>query len=125
MNIKNSRMISEKDRLDSTQLNDLFRNLEIDGIQRIEKALVSHKEIKHYPRSLTYYISKLDTNSRKIIDELDSDSRKMNYIYALEMYYTIKNLYRTLFKILNDLNYFILKDPPYNLIFLDFPNINT
>jgi hypothetical protein len=107
MNIKNSRMIQENDKMNSTHLNDLFRNLEIDGIQRIDKALTDYKEIKNYPRSLTYYISKLDSKNRRIIDTLDSDSKKMNFIFAAEMYYTIKTLYRTFFKIINDFNHFI------------------
>lgn len=107
MNIKNSRMVSDRDKINITQLNDLFRNLEIDGIARIEKALSNYKEIKNYPRSLPYYIAKLDSKNRRVLDELDSDARKMSFVYAAEMYYSIKTLYRTLFKILNDLNHFI------------------
>ncbi len=109
MNIKNSRMISDRDKINATQLNDLFRNLEIDGIVRIDKALTNYKEIKNYPRSLNYYIAKLDSKNRRILDELDSDARKMSFVYAAEMYYSIKTLYRTLFKILNDLNYFLTR----------------
>jgi hypothetical protein len=107
MNIKNSRMIPENDKINYTQLNDMFRNLEIDGIGRIDKALTDYKEIKNYPRSLTYYLSKLDSRNRKIVDALDADSRKMNFVLAAEMYYTIKNLYRTFFKILSDFSHFI------------------
>lgn len=107
MNLKNSRVIPERDRAESTQLNDLFRNLEIDGILRIDKALSNYKEIKQYPRSITYYISKLDTKSRNIIDGLDTDARKMAFIYATEIYFTINTLYRTLQKILNDLYKFL------------------
>lgn len=112
MNIKNSRMISERDKTNSTQLNDLFRNLEIDGIARIEKTLTDHKEIKNYPRSLSYYTAKLDSRNRRIFEQLDSDAKKMAFVYAAEMYYTIKSLYRTLFKILNDLSHFINRISP-------------
>jgi hypothetical protein len=109
MNIKNSRMIPENDKINYTQLNDMFRNLEIDGIGRIDKALTDYKEIKNYPRSLTYYLSKLDSKNRRIVDALDSDTRKMNFVLAAEMFHTIKNLYRTFFKILNDFSHFINK----------------
>ncbi len=107
MNIKNSRMIPENDKINFSQLNDMFRNLEIDGIGRIDKALTDYKEIKNYPRSLSYYLSKLDSRNRKTVDLLDTDPRKMNFVLAAEMYHTIKNLYRTLFKILNDFSDFI------------------
>ncbi|MFH0975128.1 MAG: hypothetical protein V1874_05015 [Spirochaetota bacterium] len=107
MNIKNSRMIQEKDKPNYNQLNDYFRNLEIDGLVRIDKALTDYKEIKNYPRSLTYYLSKLDSKNRKVADELDTDVKKMSFVFAAEMFYSLKTLYRTLFKILNDLNRFI------------------
>jgi hypothetical protein len=105
-------MISDKDKTNITQLNDLFRNLEIDGIARIEKALSSYKEIKNYPRSITYYAAKLDSRNRRIFDELDTDAKKMTFVYGAEMYYSIKSLYRTLFKILNDLSHFINRISP-------------
>ena len=107
MNLKNSRVVSERDRSESSQLNDLFRNLEIDGILRIDKALSNYKEIKQYPRSITYYISKLDTKSKDVIDQLEGDDRKMAFIYAFEIFNTVNNLYRTLLKILNDLYSFL------------------
>ncbi|MBN2039132.1 MAG: hypothetical protein JW864_03765 [Spirochaetes bacterium] len=107
MNLKNSRVVSERDRSESSQLNDLFRNLEIDGILRIDKALSNYKEIKQYPRSITYYISKLDIKSKDVIDQLGSDERKMAFIYAFEIFNTVSNLYRTLLKILNDLYSFL------------------
>lgn len=106
-NIKNSKAISERDRLNANQLDDIFRNLNIDGIQRIEKILATSKEIKEYPRSISYYLAKQNPDSKAIIDSLDSDTRKMSYVYLLEMYHSISNLYRTLLKILKDLNYFL------------------
>ncbi len=112
MNIKNSHVVSDEHRGDSAQLNDLFRNLEIDGILRIEKVLTSLKEIKQYPRSITYYIAKLDTAGRNILEELDTDSRKMAYIYASEMFNSINGLYRTLLKILKDIHNFSNKLNP-------------
>ncbi len=107
MNVKNSLVIPESDRMNSDQMNDIFRNVNIDGIQRIEKILVAHKELKNYPRSISYYLAKLDINDKDIIEKLDTDERKMSYIYASEMFYSIRNFYRTLNKILKDLNFFL------------------
>jgi hypothetical protein len=106
-NIKNSRAVSEGDRMTSNQMEDMFRNIFIDGIQRIEKILATHKELKEYPRSISYYLAKQNTRSKNIIDLLDSDASKMEYIYFAELFYSINNLYRTLLKILKDLNYFL------------------
>ena len=109
MNIRNSKVFSEDDRVTTNLLNDIFRNIDIDGIQRIDKTIANHKELKNYPRSLSFYLSKLDTNSRKIINDLTTDSKKMDYIYFLEMYNSVKNLYRTLDKIIKEL-YSYLQD---------------
>lgn len=112
MNIKNSRMIPENDKINSTQLNDLFRNLEIDGIGRIDKTLTEYKEIKNYPRSLSFYLAKLDSKNRRIADELNTDSKKMSFVLAAEMYYTIKTLYKTFYKILIEFSHFINRISP-------------
>jgi len=106
-NIKNSRVIAENDRMTSNQMSDIFRNLEIDGIQRIEKIISNYKEIKNYPRSITYYQAKLDVKGRDIIEKLDGNSRKMRFILHSEIFFSIRILYRTLQKILKDLEYFL------------------
>lgn len=107
MNIKNSNIIADTDRVNRNRLEDLFRNIDIDGIQRIEKVLNSHKEIKNYPRSISYYLSKLDNRGKKIFDTLDSNTRRMNLIYYYEMCHSIRNLYFNLVNILNDLEFFL------------------
>jgi len=106
-NIKNSRAIPEGDRMTSNHMEDIFRNIYIDGIQRIEKILATHKELKEYPRSISYYLAKQNTKSKNIIDRLNTDAAKMEYVFIAELYYSINNLYRTLIKILKDLNYFL------------------
>lgn len=107
MNISNSKVISERDRNEFGQLNDIFRNIEIDGMQRIERILAYYRELKHAPRSISYYLSRFDSKSRKIIDEFDSDARKMIYIFMSEMYHAFNTLFRTVVKILADLHYFL------------------
>ncbi|MFW5771422.1 MAG: hypothetical protein ACOCX9_08300, partial [Spirochaetota bacterium] len=77
------------------------------GIQRIEKILDSYTELINYPRSLTYYQSKLDTKRRNNFDEIPENDKKMKYIFLYEMWHSIKGGYRALEKMLSDLQYFI------------------
>lgn len=107
MNIKNSNIVKETNREESSYLNDIYRNLDIDGIQRIDKVINDHKELQSYPRSLIYYISKLDTRSKNIVDALGGDSAKMRFIFLTEMFFSVRNLYRTLQKVLKEFNDFL------------------
>ncbi len=106
-NIKNSKIVAETNRMDYNVLNLHFRNIDVEGVRRIEKLLDSHKELASYPRSLSYYESKLDTAGRKIFDSLGEDGRRMKFIYYSEMYTSIKLLYTSLYKILKDLDFFL------------------
>jgi hypothetical protein len=107
MNIKNSNVVKETNREESSYLNDIFRNLDIDGVQRIDKVVNDHKELSSYPRSLIYYISKLDTRSKNIVDALGGDSAKMRFIFLAEMFFSVRTLYRTLQKVLKEFNDFL------------------
>ncbi len=107
MNIKNSNVVKDGSREESTYLSDIFRSLDMDGIQRIDKILNDHKEFSNYPRSLVYYTSKLDTRSKNIVDSLDGDSSKMRFIFLVEMYFSIRNFYRTLRKVLQEFGEFL------------------
>jgi len=107
MNITNSHIVKDNDRVAMNYINDMYRNLDIDGIQRIEKILDSYTELNNYPRSLTYYQSKLDTKRRNNFDDIPENDKKMKYIFLYEMWYSIKGGYRALEKMLSDLQYFI------------------
>lgn len=107
LNIKNSKVIPETERMDVNTLNNLFRNIDVDGIRRIEKVLDNQKELASYPRSISYYQSKLDNEGRKIFESLPEDDRRMKFIYYSEMYTSIRNLYNSLFKVLKDLEFFL------------------
>lgn len=120
MNIKNSKIVPDNDRAGNISLSDIFRNLDIDGIQRIEKILTSHKELKNYPRSITYYQSKLDQKGRDILEALPDDTRKMKFIYFFEQFHAIRNLYRTLSKIISDLQFFLEEKKPDEIKNLTF-----
>jgi|GEM_PF-302592 len=107
LNIKNSKVIAETERMDVSTLNNLFRNLDVDGIRRIEKVLDNQKELASYPRSISYYQSKLDNEGRRIFESLPEDDRRMKFIYYSEMYTSIRNLYNSLFKVIKDLEFFL------------------
>ena len=70
MNIRNSNIIPKDNKTESNQMEDMFRNLEIDGIQGIDNLLNYQKELVSYPRSLTYYQAKMDDRGREIIETL-------------------------------------------------------
>ena len=120
MNIKNSRVISEDNRMNANEMTDLFRNIDIDGVQRIDKILTAYKELKNYPRSISYYLSKLDNDSREIIENIDSDTKKLNYISLVEMRNAIRNLYTPLHKTLKDLIFYLESQNPDEMKDLTF-----
>ena len=107
MNIKNSGVIHETDRMNTNEMNDLFRNINIDGIQRIEKVINEFAELANYPRTVSYYAAKLDTRAKELFDLLDTDSRRMNFIKYYESFYSIRNIYRTIKNILKSLEDFL------------------
>jgi hypothetical protein len=126
MNINNSPLVSGSSE-ETKDLQNLFRNIDIDGIQRIDKVLNLHKEMISYPRSINYYLSKLDNKDKKFAESLSTEKEQIKYVFLNEMYHSIKNLYRTLKKIINEV-YFIIKDIDTNelsnLTHLDKQNID-
>ncbi len=107
MNVKHSNIVAQTDKMGTTYLTDVFRGLDMDGVQRLEAIISNQKEMINYPRSLVYYIAKLDTRSKNIIDRLDIDSAKMRFIYYSEMFFSIRNAYRTIKQVLGDLKSFL------------------
>lgn len=104
MNIKKSNVISRDNKNDSVILEDLFRNIDIDGIQQMEKLENYQKELTNYPRSITYYQAKLDDRGRHMIDALaGSTSKIMRFIYLYEMKNQSSDAYRILLRLSNDI----------------------
>ena len=104
MNIKNSNVFPKENKTESIELENVFRNLEIDGIQQFEKVENYEKELTNYPRSLTYYQAKIDNEGRRIIEYLgNDDERIMRFVHYYEMYNAITALYRNLRIILTQL----------------------
>ncbi|MCU0844290.1 MAG: hypothetical protein MUC76_05120 [Spirochaetes bacterium] len=107
MNIKNSKVIPETERMDASTLAGIFRNMDIDGIRRIEKVIDNHRELTNYPRSLSYYQSKLDTAGRDLFEALGDDGRRTRFVFFSEMHGSIRHLYRSLLKAVRDLEFFL------------------
>ncbi len=107
MNVKNSNIVAVTDKMGNAYLTDAFRGLDIDGVQRLDSIISNQKEMVNYPRSLVYYISRLDTRSKNIVDRLDIDSVKMRFVYYSEMFFSIRNAYRTIKQVLGDLKSFL------------------
>lgn len=127
VNINNSPVFTNIAPEVSNDLQNLFRNMDIDGIQRIEKVITNHKELVSYPRSVSYYLTKLDGKDKKFAEDIGDENRQMRYIFLNEMFHAIRNLYRTLTKILEEVkNIFreINTGDLSNLTHLDKQNID-
>ncbi|GAB4220658.1 MAG: hypothetical protein Kow00102_09020 [Spirochaetota bacterium] len=107
VSIANSNIISDTDKMTWNTMNDYFRNLDMDGIQALEKINELYTEFNNYPRSIIYYQSKLDTKHRKILDEIPSESSKLRYVKYYEMWYQVRNAYKTIIKILSDIRFLL------------------
>ncbi len=105
MSIANANIISDTDKMSWNTMNDYFRNLDMDGIQALEKINELYTEFNNYPRSIIYYQSKLDTKHRKILDEIPSESAKLRYVKYYEIWYQVKAAYKTIIKILSDIRF--------------------
>jgi hypothetical protein len=107
MNIENSKIVDREDRELAVRLDDLLRNIDIDALQRIDKVVNSYRELKEYPRSLSYYIGRLDNKGRNIVNQLITDEKRMRFIFLSEMHTELLDLYRNLLKLLKELLMFI------------------
>lgn len=113
MNIRNSNIVLKEHKTESNQLEDIFRNLEIDGIQAADNLTNYQKELINYPRSLTYYQAKMDERGRTIIETLAGSDRKvMRFIYLAEMLENIRALYVTIGKSVRGLKSFLEERNP-------------
>ncbi len=108
MNVTNSNVVSDDDKTDSTKLEDLYRNIDLDGIQKIDKIDKYHKELTEYPRSITYYQAKLDQRGRETFEKLNNNNeRMMNFVYCYEMHSSLSDFYKSLSKFVGNLRDFL------------------
>lgn len=108
-NLDHSHLLADKYRDEKQQLDEIYRNLEVEAIQRCEKIISQHKELFSYPRSLSYYTSKLDSNGKSIVEDLENDQQKLKYVIHHELYTSFKSYYKNLRKVLDLLNDFLEK----------------
>jgi hypothetical protein len=106
-NVYNSKIFPRDQREVSIKLDDLLRDLDIDGAQRIDKLINSYREMTEYPRSQNYYIGRLDTRARTTISEIFGDDKKLKFIIFFEMHSNLKDLFFILSKRLSALMAFI------------------
>lgn len=93
-NVINSNVFPKENKADSIELDEIFRNIEIDGVQKFGKIYNYKKELTSYPRSLTHYQAKMDKRGREIIDRLsENNDRAMKFIYLYEMIQSIREVY--------------------------------
>lgn len=105
MNIKKSNLVSRENKNESVIMEDLFRNIEIDGLLQMDKLENYQKELSNYPRSITYYQAKLDDHGREMIDSLAGNTAKvMRFIYLYEMKNMATEVYRILLRLSSDLH---------------------
>lgn len=96
-NIYDSNIFPKENKQDSAAFDDIVRNLEIDGIQQLEKLDTYYRELTNYPRSITYYQAKIDNTGKHVFERLSSNKQNtMRFIYMYEMSTTVKRIYSNL-----------------------------
>ncbi len=104
MNIKNSNVFPKENKQDSIELENVFRNLEIDGDQGFDNVENYQKELTGYPRSISYYQAKIDNRGNQTIEALGDDKERiMKFVYIYEMYTSISGLYKSILRIMTEL----------------------
>jgi len=113
MNIKNANIISLDDKAESSEMDDVFRTVEIDAVQKMEEVENYQKELINYPRSITYYQAKTDRQGREVIDRLAGDNQRiLKFIYLYEMYHSIRGIYTTVYSLINKIREFVDEKKP-------------
>lgn len=107
MNINDSLIFPKENKMESTEFDDITRNLDIEGIQQLEKLDSYYRELTNYPRSITYYQAKIDNDGKDMIDLLAGNQDKtMRFIFLYEMSSSIKRVYTSLYKHIKRLDNF-------------------
>ncbi len=106
-NLYDSDIFQKDTKQESTEYDDIVRNLEIDGTQQLDKLETYYRELTNYPRSITYYQSKIDNAGQKVFEKLSGNKeRTMRFIFYYEMSTTIRRIYGNLNKHIRHLDEF-------------------
>jgi len=93
-NIDDSGIFSKDNKQELNEYNDIVRNLEIEGIQQLERLETYYKELVNYPRTITYYQTKMDNTQKRIFEKIAANQEQaMRFIYFYEMSINIKGVY--------------------------------
>ncbi len=99
MNIDESGVFPKENKSESLEIEGILRNLDIEGIQQLDKLESYHRELTSFPRSLTYYQAKIGKDGRELLDHLSNNKeRTMRFIFLYEMEETISRVYKNLRK---------------------------
>ena len=108
MNINDSNLINRDHKQLTTEYDDIIRNLDIEGTQQLDKMENYYRELTNYPRSITYYQSKIDKDGKNMLERLTGNSEKtMRFIYFYELHSSIKRVYTNLRKHIVNLDTFV------------------
>jgi hypothetical protein len=107
-NLENSNVVNREDKTMSLRMDDLYQKLEIDGIEKLENISTVENELKNYPRSVTYYQSRMDRKGLEMMEKLGHDTDLvMRFIYLAEFFDITRTAYSTLMKTLDALREFV------------------
>ena len=107
MNITDSGIVNRDHKQLSTEYDDIIRNLDIDGTQ-LDKMENYYRELTNYPRSITYYQSKIDKDGKNMLERLTGNSEKtMKFIYYYEICASVRRIYTNLKKHVVNLDNFV------------------
>lgn len=101
----NSSNINTRDHREITNpLDEVLRNIEIDGLGKIDKVTSLYRELSEYPRSINYYIGRLDPRSRNVLNAIHSDAKKIKFILWADMKNSLHDFYSSLDGMLRSLS---------------------
>lgn len=106
-NISNVPLIPREQRDLNIKLDDHLRSLDIDGLQRMEKIQTIYREMTDYPRSVNYYLAKLDARARSHLSKVPGDESKLKFIIANETSNNMREIFYYFSKCLTELNHFL------------------
>jgi hypothetical protein len=108
MNITDSGIVNRDHKQISTEYDDIIRNLDIEGTQQLDKMESYYRELTNYPRSITYYQSKIEKDGKNILERLADNSEKtMKFIYYYEISSSVRRIYTSLKKHVVNLENFV------------------
>ena len=108
-NVANARLVNREQRELSIKMDDLLRNIDIDGIQRIDKIITAYHEMTEYPRSINYYLGKLESRARNRVAEITLEDKKIKFVMMHEVYQNLKDLFFIVTKNLSMLKEFVVE----------------